>query len=536
MLPDTFLCGFLDALPLGFSSSLFPIKSTYNKHMDIAEEQPIDKAAEPLELRVKDYVLLAVGFGCMIGFVRICSLGFVGYLTYEVSSSLDQWYALRTIFTLATFALLAYVGLSGRFKLGLRTIVAATVLAMTAAIVFAVDTSGVAGSFVAVIGGISSAIFMYVWLLLLSSYKPRVIVTTTLLGLLIAGVLIEGVPIVGPDVGLVLAVASAFASGACVVLVDSDLSSCAADGAFDESTRARMPWLTVVMVVACGFFVSVLYGVSEYMTWLYDWQPNYVVFGVCALLAIVATAAIILQSRNWVHIVWAPLFALFALAIVFACLPTRSTIQIAVGLMMAAVFSSHFLYWMIFPSIFNRLKIPRAFVAGILLICANNSLASLAGDALGAILPRSMQNLSSVAGLMAIVVAILFAATFVANRNRIGSAAAFATDVDALDVASENEGDQIESLEAPVEADMLEDVSTNPIDVLKTRLDDFGNQFGLTPRELEVALYTVQGYSCAYIAEKLVVSNSTVRFHQQNIYRKFDVHSRNELIELVSAE
>ena len=50
-----------------------------------------------------------------------------------------------------------------------------------------------------------------------------------------------------------------------------------------------------------------------------------------------------------------------------------------------------------------------------------------------------------------------------------------------------------------------------------------------------MALFTVQGFSCAYIANKLVVSNSTVRFHQQNIYRKFDVHSRNELIEAVNA-
>ena len=56
----------------------------------------------------------------------------------------------------------------------------------------------------------------------------------------------------------------------------------------------------------------------------------------------------------------------------------------------------------------------------------------------------------------------------------------------------------------------------------------------LTPREKEIAFFTVQGFSCAYIAEKLVVSNSTVRFHQQNLYRKFDVHSRNELIEFVN--
>lgn len=284
--------------------------------------------------------------------------------------------------------------------------------------------------------------------------------------------------------------------------------------------------------VACGFFVSVLYGVVEYMTWLYDWQPHYLVFGVGALAAIVVTAAIVLRSRNWMHIVWLPLFALFALAIVFSCLPARPMVQIAAGLMMAAVFSSHFLHWMVFPALFNKLEIPRACAAGVVLICVNSSLASLVGDALGAALPRSMQNLGSVAGIMAIVVAVLFALVFVANRDRIG---ALASGAFAADGAYSAEGSDAPTPEGGEEGEAA-DAGANPIDALKARLDDLGGQFGLTPREFEVALYTVQGYSCAYIAEKLVVSNSTVRFHQQNIYRKFEVHSRNELIELVSAE
>ena len=73
-----------------------------------------------------------------------------------------------------------------------------------------------------------------------------------------------------------------------------------------------------------------------------------------------------------------------------------------------------------------------------------------------------------------------------------------------------------------------------PADSLKARLEGLIDAYGLTPRESEVAFYTVQGFSSAYIAEKLVVSTSTVRFHQQNLYRKFEVHSRNELIERVN--
>lgn len=504
------------------------IERIYNRAMEQSRAQTPEANAEPrFALNVREYVLLAVGYGCMVGFVRICSLGFVGYLTYEVSSSLDQWYVLRTVSTLATLALLAFVGAKGRFKLGLKSMIAATVCAIASAIVFAVDASGATRPFIAGVDGVASAVFMYTWMCLLCNYEPRVLVAVTLPGLLIAGVIVEGVPIVGPDVGLVLAVATAFAAGACVILVDHDLSSCASDGPFDKSARMRVPWLTVIMIVACGFLVSVLYGVAEYMTWLYDWQPNYVVFVIGILAAIVATAAIVLQSRNWMRIAWVPLFALFALAIIFSCLPMRSTVQVAAGLMMAAVFSSHFLHWLVFPALFNKLEIPRACAVGVVLICVNSSLASLVGDALGAALPRSMQNLGSVAGIMAIAVAVLFAVAVVVNRNRVGSFEESATAAPAP-----GEGGAPDNAER-IEADA---VDVNPLDALKARLDELGEQFGLTPREFEVAMYTVQGYSCAYIAEKLVVSNSTVRFHQQNIYRKFDVHSRNELIDLVSAE
>ena len=59
---------------------------------------------------------------------------------------------------------------------------------------------------------------------------------------------------------------------------------------------------------------------------------------------------------------------------------------------------------------------------------------------------------------------------------------------------------------------------------------------GLTAREAEILLLTARGHASSYIAEQLFISASTVRFHQQNIYRKLDVHSRQELLILVNGE
>lgn len=61
-------------------------------------------------------------------------------------------------------------------------------------------------------------------------------------------------------------------------------------------------------------------------------------------------------------------------------------------------------------------------------------------------------------------------------------------------------------------------------------------RFGLTPREGEVLFLLAQNYRAPYIAEKLVVSQSTVKTHMRNLYGKLGVHSQAELLLLVDRE
>ncbi len=57
----------------------------------------------------------------------------------------------------------------------------------------------------------------------------------------------------------------------------------------------------------------------------------------------------------------------------------------------------------------------------------------------------------------------------------------------------------------------------------------------LTQRERRVLSYLVGGLTKAEIAQRLGVSEHTVRTHQQNLHRKLGVHSRLELMRLASA-
>ena len=54
----------------------------------------------------------------------------------------------------------------------------------------------------------------------------------------------------------------------------------------------------------------------------------------------------------------------------------------------------------------------------------------------------------------------------------------------------------------------------------------------LSKREGEVLALILQGRDVPYIAEELCVSKNTVRTHVKSVYAKFDVHSRQELIDL----
>lgn len=62
---------------------------------------------------------------------------------------------------------------------------------------------------------------------------------------------------------------------------------------------------------------------------------------------------------------------------------------------------------------------------------------------------------------------------------------------------------------------------------------DLAVEYGLTPREAEILALVALGRSAKYISEELMVSYNTTRTHVRHIYEKLNIHSKQELIDLV---
>lgn len=77
--------------------------------------------------------------------------------------------------------------------------------------------------------------------------------------------------------------------------------------------------------------------------------------------------------------------------------------------------------------------------------------------------------------------------------------------------------------------------ATTLTDDIAERCESLSIRYNLTEREKDVLLHLVKGYSIRGISQQLFVTENTVRTHSKNLYRKLDVHSKNEVIDLLDS-
>ena len=79
-----------------------------------------------------------------------------------------------------------------------------------------------------------------------------------------------------------------------------------------------------------------------------------------------------------------------------------------------------------------------------------------------------------------------------------------------------------------------------PITDIVSRLDascaQLAREYRLTSRETDVLRLLARGRNAAYIQQELALTHSTVKSYVADVYRKLNVHSHQELIDLVEHE
>ena len=71
---------------------------------------------------------------------------------------------------------------------------------------------------------------------------------------------------------------------------------------------------------------------------------------------------------------------------------------------------------------------------------------------------------------------------------------------------------------------------------LEVRMGELAEEYELTEREKELAKFIYNGKSNAEISKELFISESTVKTHIYNIFRKMDIKNRIQLVCLIRGE
>ena len=445
----------------------------------------------------------------MLAYCRAFSSGFASSIPMSSIPEMGSFSSACSAARIATIIVLVFLGCVYRISIG-------RMLLMVAGAVMAISGFALAGGLgfaeglpFVLMAGAATGIAMMAMFMELSSMRISDIVFASFGGLLVGGVLIAGLMRLDALPATAILVLSGLIAGLLLARADWNGEACRADGFPTSDHAAAFPWFAAIMIALSGFLTSAFYGAAGAFGW-HGMEPmNYPLFGVSVVFVIGVTAYIVMQGEEAVGAAWIPLFALLLSTMVLACVDDSSVNASVEGMLFAGV-------------------LPRLFFCGLALIATSSFLGIGWGTATVTALPAGLREQSGFVALLALGLLLLFAAALFVNRARLERARM------QLSVATsqlKEANARIDALALQAEQDAQPQQS--PVD---ERCDALVAAHGLTTREAEILLLTARGHSSTFIAEQLFISASTVRFHQQNIYRKLNVHSRQELLALVNEE
>lgn len=268
----------------------------------------------------------------------------------------------------------------------------------------------------------------------------------------------------------------------------------------------RPPWMLIAVSLFFGFSFGLMKGLvppdDASLVLLRD--VTNIVAIIIGLVAVFATA--IVYKMDFKHMTYQ--IALPLMAVGFLFLPFSGLWLVAgTGLHQMGYQYFNIILWALWAFLATSTKLPAGWIVSLGMFSIQ--LGQLLGSGVGALALTMVHTSFQMAMFSAIIVfCFLLVSIFALSNNQLTTGWGLARPV-----------------EDGTASNMLERCSSM-----------LARRFRLSPRETEVFFLLAKGRNRAYICEDLVISLETAKTHIKNIYRKADVHSQQDLIDIVEAE
>ncbi len=242
--------------------------------------------------------------------------------------------------------------------------------------------------------------------------------------------------------------------------------------------------------------------------------------GAGLLTMVIVYAAALLGSEASARTIYKA--AIFVMAFFFMLLPVFTGAQDVESVLALAGYGTfNVLIWMLLAEISSnyRLSSTEVFGIGWGMVTLGVLLGSLAGNVVDTFAPFTPQFLSLIA--LFATMAVLLSFLFVFRES------------DLIELTTLADADAQASDAAAPTAPTSRSDEEPPRPRFQDRCLEVAAAFELSPKETEVMILFAKGRSAARIQEELFISKGTVSTHLRHIYQKMDVHSKQELLDVI---
>lgn len=289
---------------------------------------------------------------------------------------------------------------------------------------------------------------------------------------------------------------------------------------------AKLVFLVILFYLGGGLMNKLITSGVQFSYYESFWLTNIVYFAVCLL----AGGIVYFNPGLDLRYLYRPILPL--LGIGFVLFPAvHQSYPVAPFTLLQSGFALFDLYtWVLFTYLATRHRFPVSVIAwGMFLITS----AIFTGELLfTGIFPTIAANIKETDLISLFAAMLMFTGTLV-FQDEPETFAGWNTPADSAKPEQLEESNLALKETAPVlERPTAEQRLKEQVMEVVLTVDRFALQYNLTHREKQILLLLLEGRNNPYIRDNLNISNNTLKTHLRNVYRKFCIKDRQELLDL----